>query len=58
MEGIFRKETIAQLINEHRSGRVDHHVRLWMLLNLEIWHRMYIQEEDISSIEEGLVVKT
>jgi asparagine synthase (glutamine-hydrolysing) len=44
-EGIFRKSSVSRLIKEHRSGRVDHHVRLWMLLNLEIWHRMYIQGE-------------
>jgi asparagine synthase (glutamine-hydrolysing) len=56
-EGIFRKSSISRLINEHRSGRVDHHIRLWMLLNLEIWHRMYIQGEDIGSIENGLLVK-
>lgn len=56
-EGIFRKSSVSRLIEEHRSGRVDHHVRLWMLLNLEIWHRMYIQGEEISSIENGLLVK-
>jgi asparagine synthase (glutamine-hydrolysing) len=56
-EGIFRKSSVSRLIKEHRSGRVDHHVRLWMLLNLEIWHRMYIQGEEISSIENGLLVK-
>jgi asparagine synthase (glutamine-hydrolysing) len=56
-EGIFRESSVSRLIEEHRSGRIDHHVRLWMLLNLEIWHRMYIQEEGIGSIEQGLFVK-
>lgn len=42
-EGLFRKETIQRLLGEHRSNRHDHHVRLWMLLNLELWHQLYIE---------------
>ena len=37
------------LIEEHRANRVDNHVRLWMLLNLELWHKLYIEQEDVSS---------
>jgi asparagine synthase (glutamine-hydrolysing) len=55
-EGLFLKTSVNRLIQEHRSQQVDHHVRLWMLLNLEIWHKIYIQGEDISSIEKGLLV--
>lgn len=50
-EGLFRKETIQQLLGEHRSNRHDHHVRLWMLLNLELWHQIYIEgveQEDLA----------
>ncbi len=57
-EGLFRRASIIRMIEEHRSQRADHHVRLWMLLNLEIWHRMYIQGEGIASVENGLLVKT
>ena len=28
------------LLEEHLCGRADHNFRLWILLNLEIWHRL------------------
>lgn len=40
--GVFRAEPVARLLDEHMSGRVDHSYRLWVLLNLEIWHDIYI----------------
>ncbi len=42
-EGWFREESIQRLLDEHRSNRSDHHVRLWMLMNLELWHQIYIE---------------
>ena len=38
--GIFRQEEIDRLVSEHISGKADHNFRIWILLNLEIWHRM------------------
>jgi asparagine synthase (glutamine-hydrolysing) len=40
--GVFRPEPIARIIREHMEGQVDHSYRLWLLLNLEIWHEIYI----------------
>ena len=51
-EGYFQKQTIQRMLEEHRSNRVDHHVRLWMLLNLEFWHRIFIQGEKVAELEE------
>jgi asparagine synthase (glutamine-hydrolysing) len=51
-EGWFKKETIQRLLGEHRSNRHDHHVRLWMLLNLELWHQLYIE-----GIEQGAMTE-
>ncbi|HEX9876454.1 MAG TPA: asparagine synthase (glutamine-hydrolyzing) [Gammaproteobacteria bacterium] len=42
--GIFRSEYIDRLLEEHRRGVVDHYVRLWMLLCVEIWYRMMTEE--------------
>jgi hypothetical protein len=40
---------------EHRQSRVDHHVRLWMLLNLELWRQIYIEQCDLETVRERLV---
>jgi hypothetical protein len=53
-EGWFKKESIENLLSEHRSNRRDHHVRLWMLLNLEIWHQLYIEGLEQEAITERL----
>jgi len=38
---LFRPEALARLLEEHRLGRVDHGKRLWALLALETWLRLY-----------------
>ncbi len=43
--GLFRKDAIENLFSEHRKGRRDHGDRIWRLLNLEIWHRIFIDGE-------------
>jgi asparagine synthase (glutamine-hydrolysing) len=53
-EGLFKKESIQTLLHEHRTNRHDHHVRLWMLLNLELWHQMYIQNVGQDALTENL----
>ena len=53
-EGLFRASYIERLLEEHRGRRVDHHVRLWMLLNVELWRRMYIDGESPALLEEEL----
>jgi len=40
--GYFEKGTVQRLLDEHISGKVDHGYRLWILLNLELWHQMFI----------------
>ena len=53
--GLFRKENIQWLLISHKNNRVDNHVRLWMLLNLDIWHRMYIEKQPVDIIEHELI---
>jgi asparagine synthase (glutamine-hydrolysing) len=39
-DGIFQQAAVERIISEHGAGKVDHHIRIWMLLSLEIWYRM------------------
>jgi asparagine synthase (glutamine-hydrolysing) len=36
---------VERLASEHRQRRADHHVRIWMLLNLDAWFRIYVERE-------------
>lgn len=40
--GYFRPETVRRVIDEHVAGRVDHEQGLWLLLTLEVWHRLFV----------------
>ncbi len=43
--GLFKTEAIQHLFTEHRARRRDHGNRIWRLLNLEIWQRIFIDGE-------------
>jgi asparagine synthase (glutamine-hydrolysing) len=49
--GIFRKETVQSLLEAHRSNKVDNHVRIWMLLNLEVWYQLYIEQRKTDDVQ-------
>lgn len=49
--GIFRPQTITTLLNDHFEQRRDNALKIWGLLMLELWFRMYI---DRSYQVEGL----
>ena len=50
-EGIFRREEMSRLLAEHVSGAEDHNYRLWMLFNLEIFQRLYIESTPRDELE-------
>jgi asparagine synthase (glutamine-hydrolysing) len=52
--GIFERSTVQQLLQEHLSGRADHNFRLWILLNLELWYRIYFENETVESVQEHI----
>ena len=43
--GLFRPERVQQIVHEHRLAKYDHADKLWRLLNLELWHRVFIDQE-------------
>jgi asparagine synthase (glutamine-hydrolysing) len=42
--GYFKKESVQKLLDEHAAERYDHSYRIWALLFLELWHRMFVDE--------------
>jgi len=43
--GLFKPEVMKRLFAQHRAGRADNGNRIWRLLNLELWQRVFIDGE-------------
>jgi len=59
--GLFEPEIVKRLFVEHRTKRVDHGSRIWRLLNLEIWMRVFLDGEvpvGQGDIHEGVAAAT
>ncbi|MBS2017668.1 MAG: asparagine synthase (glutamine-hydrolyzing) [Deltaproteobacteria bacterium] len=41
--GWFRAAEIERLIGEHTTGKAEHTHRLWAVLWLELWHRIFVE---------------
>jgi asparagine synthase (glutamine-hydrolysing) len=52
--GVFEQPVIRRLADEHISGKADHNFRLWVLLNIELWHRIYIERQSVDSLRTEL----
>jgi len=50
--GLFQKEFISELVDEHLDGTADHNYRLWVLINLEFWHRIYLEGASLDTLRE------
>src|SRR2546426_972605 len=48
--GLFRPSALRHLAEEHRTGAWRHGDRLWLLINLEIWQRIFLDGEDPADI--------
>jgi asparagine synthase (glutamine-hydrolysing) len=40
--GLFSRQAVESLVDEHTTGVFDHGYRIWSLLMLELWFRTYI----------------
>ncbi len=43
--GFFQRAAVEKLFREHRARYRDHYDRIWRLLNLELWHRVCLENE-------------
>ena len=48
--GLFRPAALRRLAEEHRAGAERHGDRLWLLANLEIWQRIFLDGEDPADV--------
>lgn len=48
--GLLEPRGLRQLAEEHRAGARAHGDRLWLLVNLEIWQRIFLDGEDVAGI--------
>jgi asparagine synthase (glutamine-hydrolysing) len=42
--GIFNVSSLEKKINYFRSGKIDYSEQLWMVLNVELWHQLFIDQ--------------
>ena len=47
---IFRSDVVKRLLDQHRTKVRDHADRIWRLLNLELWHRIFLDGEPTENI--------
>jgi asparagine synthase (glutamine-hydrolysing) len=43
--GYFRPDVLTRLVDDHLQARVDRSRSLWTLLSLEIWHRLFVDDD-------------
>ena len=56
-EGWIEPSGVERLISEHQQHRADHHVRIWMLLNLDTWFRIYVERQQFEVRSSKLEVQ-
>jgi asparagine synthase (glutamine-hydrolysing) len=47
--GLFDVTAVARLLDDHTSGKRDHSQRIWALLTLEWWHRLFIDPAQLAA---------
>ena len=52
--GLFRPESVAQLIDQHQRGSRDYSLKIWALMVLEIWFRIYQDSNSAEQVQEQL----
>jgi asparagine synthase (glutamine-hydrolysing) len=51
--GYLNREYVGKLIREHAAGRKDHSEKLWCLLNLEMWCRVFLDGDGFAEHPVG-----
>jgi asparagine synthase (glutamine-hydrolysing) len=49
--GLFEPDLLRHLARDHQAGIANHGDRLWLLINLEIWQRIFFDDEDTAVMQ-------
>src|SRR5579863_7226339 len=48
--GLFRPDAVKRIFAEHRAGQRDQGNRIWRLLNLELWQRVFLDSDPVGAM--------
>jgi len=48
--GYVRRDGLLSVLADHRERGINHSHRLWMLLNLEMWYRIFVAAEGVEDV--------
>jgi asparagine synthase (glutamine-hydrolysing) len=48
--GLIDPDAVDRLLRQHADGRTEGGDRIWSLLNLELWHRTFIDKEGVQTL--------
>ena len=52
--GLFEHAYVQRIVDEHIAGKMDHNYRLWLLINLEVWYRMFFEDMNIEAMQQEI----
>jgi len=50
--GIFNGDEVRSVLDEHIGGKWDHNFRIWILINLEFWYRLFFEGQSVDDLRE------
>jgi asparagine synthase (glutamine-hydrolysing) len=57
-DGVLWQPTITKLLDDHQGGKADHGNRLWLVLNSEVWYRMFMEGQSVEELSGQLAEAT
>jgi asparagine synthase (glutamine-hydrolysing) len=56
--GLFRPDAVQTLLRDHGENRRDNALKIWALLMIEVWQRMYFDKQPAESVLESAMGET
>jgi asparagine synthase (glutamine-hydrolysing) len=48
--GYYNADVVRSIVSDHVQGRVDREQGIWLMLALEIWHRLFVDEDGSEAV--------